>query len=153
MRVFRGVKKWPTYRVAACCTNRKRSSFATKHFQRKFFKIRSSSAAKKVTSIICGTNKHVKNEMLSNKHTHTHRHTHTDTHTQTHRPSTVTLAAHAHRGLMRPASFPGLHTGDINVDRKVGREPSALLSADLPILPFILSPIPLPTRGGRTRFN
>ena len=31
--------------------------------------------------------------MLSNRHTDTH------THTQTHRPSTVTLAAHARRGL------------------------------------------------------
>ena len=39
MRVFRGVKKWPTYCVAVCRTNRKRSSFATKHFQRKSLKI------------------------------------------------------------------------------------------------------------------
>jgi len=43
-------------------------------------------------------NKHVKSEMLSNRHTHTHTHTHTQT--KTHRPSTVPLAAHAHRGLM-----------------------------------------------------
>ena len=35
MRIFRGVKKWPTYRIAVCCTNRKRSSFATNHFQGK----------------------------------------------------------------------------------------------------------------------
>ena len=35
MRVFRGVKKWPTYCVAVCRTYRKCSSFATKHFQRK----------------------------------------------------------------------------------------------------------------------
>ena len=41
-----------------------------------------SSAAE--VSIVCGTNKHVKNEMLRN----------------THRPSTVTLAAHARRGLI-----------------------------------------------------
>ena len=39
MRVFRGVKKRPTYRVAVCRTNRKRSGFATKHFQRKSLKI------------------------------------------------------------------------------------------------------------------
>ena len=31
-------KKWPTYHVAACRTNRKRSSFATKHFQGKSLK-------------------------------------------------------------------------------------------------------------------
>ena len=30
-RFLRG-KKWPTYHVAVCHTNRKRSSFATKHF-------------------------------------------------------------------------------------------------------------------------
>ena len=39
MRVFRGVKKWPTFCVAVCRTNRKRSSFATKYFQRKLLKI------------------------------------------------------------------------------------------------------------------
>ena len=32
-------KKWPTYHVAVCRTNRKCSSFATKHFQRKSLKI------------------------------------------------------------------------------------------------------------------
>ena len=32
-------EKWPTYHVAVCRTNRKRSSFATKHFQRKSLKI------------------------------------------------------------------------------------------------------------------
>ena len=32
-------KKWPTYHVAVCHTNRKRSSFATKHFQRESLKI------------------------------------------------------------------------------------------------------------------
>ena len=32
-------KKWPTYHVAVCCTNRKCSSFAMKHFQRKSLKI------------------------------------------------------------------------------------------------------------------
>ena len=77
--------KWPTYHVAVCCTNRKRSSFATKHFQRKSQIFRPSSVTEKV-SIGCGTNKHMKSEMLSSRHTHT----------QTHRPSTVTLAAHAH---------------------------------------------------------
>ena len=76
-------KKWPTYHVAVCRTNRKRSSFATKHFQRKsLINFRPSSAAEKV-SIVCGTNKHVKSEMLSNRHTHTHTDTHTDTDTQT----------------------------------------------------------------------
>ena len=39
MCVFCGVKKWLTYHVAVCCTNRKRSSFTTKHFQRKSLKI------------------------------------------------------------------------------------------------------------------
>ena len=36
----------------------------------------------------------MKSEMLSNRHTDTH------THRQTDRPSTVTFAAHARRGLM-----------------------------------------------------
>ena len=65
-----------------------RSSFATKQFQRKSLKIFDfhGSATKKV-SIVCGANKYVKSEMLSNRHTHT----------QTHRPSTVTLAVHAPR--------------------------------------------------------
>ena len=31
-------KKWPTFHVAVCRTNMKRSSFATKHFQRKSLK-------------------------------------------------------------------------------------------------------------------
>ena len=31
---FSRSKKWPTYHVAVCRTNRKRSSFAKKHFQR-----------------------------------------------------------------------------------------------------------------------
>ena len=35
--------------------------------------------------------------------THTHRHTHRHTHTQTHRTTTVTLAAHARRGLTTSA--------------------------------------------------
>ena len=87
MRVFCGVKKWPTYCVFICCTNRKRSSFATNHFQRKSLKI------PPPRSIVCGTYKHIKSEVLSNRHTHTD--------TQTHRPSTVTLAAHASRGLTR----------------------------------------------------
>ena len=38
-RFSRSKKKWPTYRVGVCRTNRKRSSFATKHFQRKSLKI------------------------------------------------------------------------------------------------------------------
>ena len=55
------------------CTNRKRSSCETKYFQRKYFQ--PSSAAE--VSIVCGTNNHVKSEMLSN--TQTHRHTQTQT--------------------------------------------------------------------------
>ena len=43
---------------------------------------------------VCGTNNHVKSELLSN--TQTDR----QTDTQTHRPSTVILAAHARRGLI-----------------------------------------------------
>ena len=60
-------------------------------FRENCLNFRPSSAAEKV-SIVCGTNNHVKSEMLSNRHTHSH--------TQTHRPSTVTLAAHARRGLI-----------------------------------------------------
>ena len=57
--------------LSCSCTNRKSSSFATKHFQRKSLKsFRPSSAAEKV-SIVCGTNNHVKSEMLSNRHTDT----------------------------------------------------------------------------------
>ena len=67
-------------------TNRKHSSFATKHFQRNRLNFRPSSAAEKV-SIICGTDNPVKSETLGDRHTH--------------RPSTVTLAAHARRGLIR----------------------------------------------------
>ena len=37
--------------------------------------------------------------METDRHTHTHTDTHT--HTQTHKPSTVTLAAHARRGLIK----------------------------------------------------
>ena len=93
-RFLQSKKKWPTYHVAVCRTNRKHSSFAMKHFQRKSLKnFRPSSATEKV-SIVCGTNKHV---MLSNRHTHRH------TRTQTHRPSTVTLTAHARRGLINLA--------------------------------------------------
>ena len=36
---FSAEYKWPTYHVAVCRTNRKRSSFAMKHFQRKSLKI------------------------------------------------------------------------------------------------------------------
>ena len=69
MRVFCGVKKRPTYCVAICRTNRKRSSFATNHFQRKLLKIFDLYPPPR--SIVCGTNKHVKSEVLSNRHTHT----------------------------------------------------------------------------------
>ena len=55
--------------------------------------------------------------MLSNRHTHTH--THRQTHTQTHRSSTVTLAAHAHRGLTTGAymHFTGLQLVDHNLNK------------------------------------
>ena len=65
--------------------SRKCSSFATKHFQRKLLKIFDLHPP-----LICGANKHVKSEMLSNRHTDTH----------THRPSTVTLTVHVRRGLI-----------------------------------------------------
>ena len=84
-------KKWPTYHVAVPTGNAlasQRSIFRENHLN-----FRPSSAAEKV-SIVCGTNNHVKSEMLSNRHTDT------QTDTQTHRPSTVTLAAHARRGLI-----------------------------------------------------
>ena len=83
MRVFRGVKKWPTYHVAVPTGNALASQRSI--FRENRLKFRPSSAAEKV-SIVCGTNNHVKSEMLSNRHTH--------------RPSTVTLAAHARRGLI-----------------------------------------------------
>ena len=51
-------------------TNRKRSSFVTKHFQRKSLNFLPSSTAEKV-SIVCGTNNHIKSEMLSDRHTDT----------------------------------------------------------------------------------
>ena len=64
-------KKWPTYHVAVCRTN-------NKAFQRKSLKnFRPSSATEKV-SIVCGTTKHMKSEMLSNRHTDRHTHRHTD---------------------------------------------------------------------------
>ena len=65
-------------------TNRKRSSFATKHFQRKSLKIFDlhPPLRRLVSFVACGTNNHAKSEMLSNRHT-----------------DTVTLAAYARRGL------------------------------------------------------
>ena len=84
MRVFRGVKNGravPTGNALAL----QRSIFRVNRL-----KSRPSSDAEKV-SILCGTNNHVKSELLSNRHTHTD--------IQTHRPSTVTLAAYARRGL------------------------------------------------------
>ena len=51
-------------------------------FRKNRLNFRPSSVAEKV-SIICGTNKHVKSEMLSNRHTHTHTDRHTDTHADT----------------------------------------------------------------------
>ena len=87
MCVFHGVKNG---RLTCGCTNRKRSSFATKYFQRKLLNFRPSSGAEKV-SIVCGMNNHVKVRCWVR---------HIDTHTHTHRPSTVTLSAHARQGLI-----------------------------------------------------
>ena len=75
-------KKWPTYRVAVCSTNRKRSSFATKHFQRKSLKIFDlHPPPRRLVSFVVRIN-HVKSEMLSNRHTDTH----TDTQTKYRNP-------------------------------------------------------------------
>ena len=68
MRVFRGVKKWPTYHVAVPTGNA--LALQRSIFRENRLKFRPSSAAEKV-SIVCGTNNHVKSEMLSNRHTHT----------------------------------------------------------------------------------
>ena len=81
-------KKWPTYHVAVPIGNTLASQQSI--FRENCLKFQPSSSAEKV-SIICSMNNHMKSEILSNRHTHTH--------TQTHRPSTVTLAAHARRGL------------------------------------------------------
>ena len=59
-------KKWPTYHVAIPTGNAlalQRSIFKENHLN-----FRPSFAAEKV-SIVCGTNNHVKSEMLSNRHT------------------------------------------------------------------------------------
>ena len=79
-------------------TNRKRSSFATKHFERKSLTIFDlHPPLRRLVPFVI-----TKSEMLSN--TQTDRQTDKQTHTQTHRPSTVTLAAHARRGLIRYSS-------------------------------------------------
>ena len=90
MHVFHGVKKM----TDLSCSRMPYKTGNALALQRSIFrenrlKFRPSSTAEKV-SIVCGMKKHVKSEMLSNRHT--------DTHTHTHRPSTVTLAAHARRG-------------------------------------------------------
>ena len=64
--------------------------FATERFQRKRSKFLTL-IARSVGGILCETNEHWRSEMTSNRQTHTH--TRTD-------PSTVTLAAHARRGLI-----------------------------------------------------
>ena len=83
IRVFRGVKKWPTCHVAVPTGSALASQRSI--FRENRLKFRPQSAAEKVSIVYC-TNNHVKSEMLSNRHTH--------------RPSTVTLAAHARRGLI-----------------------------------------------------
>ena len=83
MRVFSGVKNGRPIVPTGNALASQRSIFRESRL-----KFRPSSAAEKV-SIVC-TNNHVKSEMLSNRHTH--------------RPSTVTLAAHARRGLIHRES-------------------------------------------------
>ena len=68
-------KKWQTYHVAVPTGNALASQRSI--FRENRLNFRPSSAAVKV-SIVCGTNNHVKSEMLSNAHTHTH----TDTQTK-----------------------------------------------------------------------
>ena len=88
-------KTWPTYHVAVCCTNRKRSSFATKHFQRKSLKIFDlHPPPRRLVSFVAQINTWKVRCWV------------TDTHTQIHRPSTVTLAAHARRGLIIAVTYP-----------------------------------------------
>ena len=53
-------------------------------------------------------------------HTHTDRHTHRHTDTQTHRTTTVTLAAHARRGLTRAALVGERKQSVIDVERLFG---------------------------------
>ena len=77
--------KWPTNRVAVPTGNALAPQRSVSRENRLNF--RPSSATEKVI-IILDTNNHVKSEMLSNRHTHTHR------------PSTVTVAVHARRGLL-----------------------------------------------------
>ena len=60
MRVFRGVKKWPTYHVAVPTGNALASQRSI--FRENRLKFRPSSTAEKV-SIVCGTNNHVRSEM------------------------------------------------------------------------------------------
>ena len=73
-------------------TNRKCSSFAMKHFQRKSLKIFNLHPPLRRLVLLWHEQSREK-QMLSNRHTHT------QTNTQTHRPSTVTLAVHARRRL------------------------------------------------------
>ena len=71
-------------------TNRKRSSFATKHFQRKSLKIFDlHPPLRRLVSFVAWIITWKVRCWVTDTH-----------HTQTHRPSTVTLAAHARRGLM-----------------------------------------------------
>ena len=90
MRVLREVKNG---RLALSRTNRKRSSFATKHFQKKSLKIFDlHPPLGKLLSFVARISAFKVRCWVTDTQTHTH--------TQTHRPSTVTLAAHAHRGLI-----------------------------------------------------
>ena len=113
-------KKWPTYHVAVCRTNRKRSSFATKHFQRKSLKIFDlHPPPRRLVSFVARINMWKVRCWVTDTHTHTHTQTDTQTDMQTHRPSTVTLAAHAHRGLF---------TGPINCHHQLTVHVSFILT-------------------------
>ena len=86
MLVFRGVKKMANLYRTVCRTNRKHSSFITKHFQRKSRKIFDLHLPlRRLVSFVARINTWKVRCWVTD--------------TQTHRPSTVTLAAHARRGL------------------------------------------------------
>jgi len=93
MRVFRGVKNG---RLARSCTNRKRSSFATKHFQRKLLKIFDlHPLLRKLLLFVARIITFKVRCWVTDTHTHTD-------------PSTVTLAAHACWGLTSGVNKCGL---------------------------------------------
>ena len=88
MHVFHVVKM---ANISCSHTNRKRSSFTTKHFQRKSLKLFDLHLPlRRLVSFVARIIAWKVRCWVTDTHTHT----------QTHRPSTVTLAAHVHRGLI-----------------------------------------------------